>query len=367
VLSDKTTDAPSQAPLGPPPKPSQGSNGDYFSQVHPDSSNNHPYQSEPNPFEAQFGNPSDTPGKLLPPVAALTSPSAVLPNETPGWSLRAGPLSPAMLAGPATADYFDTNYSRSFPTPNESGLRTGLTPGGGGSMFPAPSPNSQGIFNAIHLGAQTPNTLDFLRTGVSAKAAAGNLGPTSQPTETQASQSLDLKLPVTQPATAEAFVHPDADAANGLFMLAQSNGGRNGQFSAPDRAAMPAPASHAPEVRPVQVPANRKNRTPSSPPADADTSESEESEPVAKPATRSRGRRTVETKPANNRRKAPDQPVKHPAAKKQKAGSSHDRAVQPPSDDEDMAKDGPKMTDEEKRKNFLERNRYACPSMADQV
>ena len=234
-------------------------------------------------------------------------------------------------------------------------------------MFPAPSPNSQGIFNAIHLGAQTPNTLDFLRTGVSAKAAAGNLGPTSQPTEAQASQSLDLKLPVTQPATTEAFVHPDADAANGLFMLAQSNGGRNGQFSAPDRAAMPAPASHAPEVRPVQVPANRKNGTSSSPPADADTSESEESEPVAKPATRSRGRRTVETKPANNRRKAPDQPVKQPAAKKQKAGSSHDKAVQPPSDDEDMAKDGPKMTDEEKRKNFLERNRYACPSMAVQV
>jgi len=288
-------------------------------------------------------------------VAALTSPSAVLPSETPGWSLRAGPLSPAMLAGPATADYFDTNYSRSFPTPNESGLRTGLTPGGGGSMFPAPSPNSQVIFNSIHMGAQTPNTLDFLRTGVSAKAATSTLAPTSQPTET-ASQNMQLRLPVAQPATANAFVHPDADAANGLFMLAQSNGGRNGQFSVPDRAAMPAPASHAPEVKSVQVPTNHKNGTSSSPPPDADTSESEESEPVAKPATRSRGKRTVDTKPANNRRKAPD-PVKQPAAKKQKAGPSHDKAVQPLSDDEDMTKDGRKMTDEEKRKNFLERNR----------
>jgi ATF/CREB family transcription factor len=270
-----------------------------------------------------------------------------------------------MLAGPATADYFDTNYSRSFPTPNESGLRTGLTPGGGGSMFPAPSPNSQGIFNAIHLGAQTPNTLDFLRTGVSAKAAAGNLGPTSQPTEAPASQSMDLKLPVTQPATAEAFGHPDADAASGLFMLAQSNGGRNGQFSVPERAAIPAPTSHAPAVRPVQVPANHKNGTSSSPPADADTSESEESEVVAKPATRSRGRRTTEAKPTNNRRKALDQPVKQPAAKKQKAGASHDKSIQPLSDDEDMAKDGRKMTDEEKRKNFLERNRYVAPPVMD--
>lgn len=362
TVDDKDKDTPSQAPLGPPPKPSQGTNGDYFSQVHLDSSNNHPYQSEPNPFEAQFGNPSETPGKLLPPVAALTSPSAVLPNETPGWSLRAGPLSPAMLAGPATADYFDTNYSRSFPTPNESGLRTGLTPGGGGSMFPAPSPNSQGIFNALHLGAQTPNTLDFLRTGASAKAATSNLGPTSQPTEVQASQSMDLKLPTTQAPTAESFVHPDADAANGLFMLAQSNGGRNGQFSVPDRAPIPAASSHAPAVMPVQVPVIHKNGngTSSSPPADNDTSDSDQSEVVAKPATRSRGRRTTETKPANNRRKAADQPVKQPATKKQKAAAAHDKAAEPPSDDEEMAKDGRKMTDEEKRKNFLERNRVAA-------
>jgi ATF/CREB family transcription factor len=270
-----------------------------------------------------------------------------------------------MLAGPATADYFDTNYSRSFPTPNESGLRTGLTPGGGGSMFPAPSPNSQGIFNALHLGAQTPNTLDFLRTGASAKAATSNIGPTSQPTEAQTSQSMDLTLPATQAPTTESFVHPDADAANGLFMLAQSNGGRNGQFSVPDRVAMPAPASHALEVMPVQVLANHKNGTSSSPAPD-ETSESEESEIMVKPATRSRGKRTTETKPANNRRKATDQPVKQPATKKQKAGAAHDRAVQPPSDDEEMAKDGRKMTDEDKRKNFLERNRYVFPYIMKQ-
>src|ERR1700761_2036916 len=198
-------------PLGPPPRPSQsGSDGpDYFGQVH-NPANNPAYQAEPNPFEAQFGNPSsETPGKLLPSVAALTSPSALLPNDTPGWnSLRSGPLSPAMLAGPA-GDYFDSGYSRSFPTPNESGLRTGLTPGGGGSMFPAPSPNSQAIFNGLQLGAPTPNTLDFFKTGLSARSAANGITPTSQPTEAPTSQGMDLKLPTSQ-APSENFAQHDA-------------------------------------------------------------------------------------------------------------------------------------------------------------
>src|ERR1700761_1313909 len=47
-------------PLGPPPRPSQQNPSDapdYFNQSH-SSSNGGAYQAEPNPFEAQFGNPS---------------------------------------------------------------------------------------------------------------------------------------------------------------------------------------------------------------------------------------------------------------------------------------------------------------------
>jgi ATF/CREB family transcription factor len=61
-----------------------------------------------------------------------------------------------MLSGQAN-DYFgDTHHLRGgSPTPNESSLRTGLTPGGSGSMFPTPSPNSQ-LFAQLASGEATP-------------------------------------------------------------------------------------------------------------------------------------------------------------------------------------------------------------------
>lgn len=345
-------------PLGPPPRPSQNHDADYFGQVH--NPNNPTYQSEPNPFEAQFGNPStETPGKLLPSVAALTSPSALLPNETPGWSLRSGPLSPAMLTGPQGEDYFN-GYARSFPTPNESGLRTGLTPGGGGSMFPAPSPNSQAIFNTLQLGQPTPNTMEFMRTGLTANRAVNGGAPTSQPNETITTQGMDLKLPATQ-GTTDAYAQHDTDAANGLFMLAnQSNGVRSGnQFAVPTSssgAVQPLPISDSglPQTR------SQKNSL-STTVQEQDTSDSDESEEAMKPATRSRGKRQTSNKPANNRRKANDIPGKTPGNKRQKL-SSMDRMESSPLLDMDDSpthhKDGKKMTDDEKRKNFLERNRY---------
>ena len=183
------------APLAPPPKPTQnGGDNDYFSGQHGQAHLN----KEPNPFENAFGNPAETPGKTqLPGVTSLTSPASLLPANTPGWpgSLRSGPLSPAMLAGPTSNnDYFssDHHFSGSFPTPNESSLRTGLTPGGGGSMFPQPSPNSQALYNSLQSGGATPGTLDFHRTAMHARAhsQANNFnmqGPaTSQPQQISA-------------------------------------------------------------------------------------------------------------------------------------------------------------------------------------
>jgi ATF/CREB family transcription factor len=350
-------------PLGPPPRPKQNGDqgGDYFNQSH--DSNNGSYQAEPNPFDAQFSNnatSAETPGKIgLPSVASLTSPSSLLPNDTPGWnSLRSGPLSPAMLTGPTGTgtDYFDSNFSRGFPTPNESSLRTGLTPGGGGSMFPAPSPNSQNLFNQLQLGvgASTPNTLEFLRTGVAAKAATNGNGPTSQPTENQ-SNEMDLKLPTSQaPSVSDAYAHPDADAANGLFMLAQSNGTRSGnQFAVPQQPA----AQNAAEPSSVNSRAQKSSVTSGT--TQVESSDSEESE-RAKPATRSRGKKAAEPK-SNNRRKATDTPTKTPSSKRQKGNSGNDaKLADLDDDDDDEPKDSKKMTDEEKRKNFLERNRVAA-------
>lgn len=358
-------------PLGPPPKPSEG--GDYFSAAH--GTNGGQYQAEPNPFEAQFGNPSvETPGKsLLPPVSSLTSPQPLLNGNTPGWpSLRSGPLSPAMLTGPTGAqDYFDPSFSRGFPTPNESGLRTGLTPGGGGSMFPAPSPNSQALFNSLQSGGATPGTLDFYRTSLGAKAASQTNNyhaPTSEPTDPQLQNSMDRSQQPNQqdPYGAQ---HADADAVNGLYMLAQANtnGIRANPYPAPSQQAqtnmsMPGSSNGNPSSATRR---GTKNSVASN--ESMEMSDAEESEPD-KRATRSRGKKAASAKSTpNNRRKAEEAPIKTPASKRAKGnnGAIQDMSLmEPVTDDEDMGSppevdaNGKKMTDEEKRKNFLERNRY---------
>lgn len=375
-------------PLGPPPKPgTSGADLDYFSQHHGTS-----FQAEANPFEASFGGASaETPGKsLLPPVASLTSPSSLLPGGTPGWaeSLRSGPLSPAMLAGPTGgSDYFN-QFRGSFPTPNESSLRTGLTPGGGGSMFPAPSPNSQLILNSLQSGGATPGTLDFHRTALNAAAAAkqnnstnnhngATNGATSQADSINQFAAADAKPAFqmqTNQQSQDPFGQHDAnDAANGLYMLAQANGARNSNFGASGQPSniqtnIGMMGGQSTETSPLSRRANNKNSIDSVNSGSVETganSESGESEQT-KPTTRSRGgKKSLATngKGGNNRRKADDTPAKGPANKKARANSG---SLMPPddmSDDDDMmGMDGDmgnkKMTDEEKRKNFLERNRY---------
>lgn len=362
-------------PLAPPPKPGEG--GDYFSSQ---------LSLEPNPFEQSFGTGGgtvETPGGTkLPSLAALTSPSSLLPGNgsTPfnwgGGSLRTGPLSPAMLSGPT--DYFgDTSHTlRSGFTPNESSLRTGLTPGGSGSMFPAPSPNSQAIFAQLaNGGGATPSTLDFHRTALSAaaaKAAARDKPPnppavTSQPQEPNGTPAKNEKKPASG-----AFDPHDNDAANGLFMLAQGAQGRNGapqtQYPVGGNQPVhahpaPAPASQAstsPQMNGNGVHQKSSARSVS----EAISNVSEESEP-AKPNTRGKGKRGAAA--VNGRRKAEDVPAKPPASKKAKMVPSINSQDEMTSDeDDDDSKLGPdgqgktKMTDEEKRKNFLERNRVAA-------
>ncbi|TFB01990.1 Transcription factor atf1 [Trichoderma ghanense] len=383
---DAVSNAPATKPLAPPPRPGQsqpGSNtpGEYFApQVSGGS-----LSLEPNPFEQSFGGggPETPGGTKLPSVAALTSPSSLLPgsNATPfNWgpgSLRTGPLSPAMLSGPT--DYFgDTHHLRGgFPTPNESSLRTGLTPGGSGSMFPAPSPNSA-LFAQLASGGATPNTIDFHRTALSAAAKreqANSLAraqasaPQPQPVTSQPQDMTSVPvIPKVEAKPASGPFDPhDNDAANGLYMLAQ---GRNGTQPTPQFTVTSAPAAHS---HPAPVVPPTMNASPPMAAAKADprrgvsevSNVSEESD--QKPQTRAKGKKN--TPATNGRRKADEAPAKAPPTKRTKASSG---APSSGGDDEDHSDDDAdskfdesgtgksKMTDEEKRKNFLERNRVAA-------
>jgi len=275
-----------------------------------------------------------------------------------------------MLAGPTgTSDYFgEAAFSRGFPTPNESSLRTGLTPGGGGSMFPAPSPNTQALFNALQpSGGATPGTVDFLRTVNRATALAqGNAfaAPTSQPTDPNLPGNMEQKFQNSQQITSDPFGHPDQDAVNGLYMLANNAGGR-GQIPIPQNnlqttmAQINNVAATAQETSPISK-RGAKNSVES-----IDTADLSESDASEKPATRStRGRNAKNAKAAaNNRRKADETPAKPPASKKSKGNNGVAHMEEDDDDDDESLKmeddsiKGRKMTDEEKRKNFLERNR----------
>ncbi|KAM5352466.1 hypothetical protein ACJ41O_005189 [Fusarium nematophilum] len=389
VKSEAASNAEPAKPLAPPPRPGQQQGTDtpdYFAAQVGGS-----LSLEPNPFEQSFGGAPETPGGTkLPSVAALTSPSSLLPgsNATPfnwgGGSLRTGPLSPAMLSGPAN-DYFgDTHHLRGgFPTPNESSLRTGLTPGGSGSMFPAPSPNSQALFAQLASGGATPSTLDFHRTAMSAAAKRDQNGapPRSQgqpqpppppqqqqpPSVTSQPQDMPNGAAATKPEAKPAsgpFDPHDNDAANGLFMLAQ---GRNGAQNTNQFAATSGAPGHA---HPAPVAPQNMNTSPQMSSLNggsvrgmSEGSMASDDSDQARPNTRGKGKRNPP--PTNGRRKADEPPAKAPANKKPKTHPAMNDNFDDVSDDESKMKheeggSKSKMTDEEKRKNFLERNRVAA-------
>ncbi|KAF3005540.1 hypothetical protein G7054_g2 [Neopestalotiopsis clavispora] len=376
---ENPTNAEPGQPLAPPPKPGE-SGDDYFSSK---------LNLEPNPFEESFGGGAvvETPGGTkLPSVAALTSPSSLLPGNgnTPfnwgGGSLRTGPLSPAMLSGPA-ADYFgDTSHSlRGGFTPNESSLRTGLTPGGSGSMFPAASPNSTALFNQLASGAATPGTLDFQRTALNAAKARNGVSQQPATSQPQDNASNGVTVKTESKPVPGAFDPHDNDAANGLFMLAQGAQQRNG--AAPANQQYPVGGNqpvhaHPPPAAPTNASPQMNGNGSSvgatsirgvSEAASGASDEMEQNRNTARGKKRGSAGGTT-----NGRRKADEAPAKQPATKKAKTTSvpappSHDGEEEHTSDedgdehgeDED-GKPKSKMTDEEKRKNFLERNRVAA-------
>lgn len=161
-------------------------------------------------------------------------------------------------------------------------------------------------------------------------------------------------------------------------MLAQADGIRNNPYPA---------ASQGPSVQTSMAPqpnmmmqntspiAKRAAKTSiggmSSMSADtAEFSDSGQSE-QAKPTTRSRGKKpTGKAAAGNGRRKADEPPAKAPTNKRAKGNNGNVNTAMSMDGMDDMSDDdgpqvdanGKKMTDEEKRKNFLERNRYVCTS-----
>jgi len=246
-------------------------------------------------------------------------------------------------------------------------------------MFPAPSPSSQAIFNSIQGGLATPGTLDFHRTALN--AAARSKVDTNTQTQPQSQPQGAPKAEFSQPGPPASMTapdpfgnHPDRDAVNSLYMLAQTGNRNANQFAVP-----PPPQSlhnHAQQARMHPPshdtsPSSQRGGRPSN--AGQDGSPFDHSGSDDKAGVKGRGKKnSVGKVTANGRRKAEDTPAKGPANKKAK------NIAGPPAymmdDDEDMLDDddikdepdqmigGRKMTDEEKRKNFLERNRYVSKS-----
>jgi ATF/CREB family transcription factor len=248
-------------------------------------------------------------------------------------------------------------------------------------MFPAPSPNTQAIFNLQSAGV-TPGTADFQQSAMRAAAQhqanhnkTTTSAPTSQPEAATAGMDRQNNYQQAQQPQQRAqndpySNHDVSSAANDLLSFASQNGAaRNNQppySMAPQQQSMN--AGHMP-VQPVNNTNNHGRRDTKGSinsvqsAETGDFSESGQSEQT-KTATRSRAKKGAANgkQAAGNKRKAEDGP-KNSRKKSNANQSMGDDMDDGDSDEGDIKEEeydskGRKMTDEEKRKNFLERNRY---------
>ncbi|ORY76980.1 hypothetical protein BCR37DRAFT_389247 [Protomyces lactucae-debilis] len=357
------------------------------------------HDSEPNPFERSFSGTGGVQsggndGGMLPSVAALTSPAPAgqagsMGQMNGGWSpfgsLRSGPLSPAMLLGPSGLAGYDGSM-RTGLTPNESSIRTGLTPRGEAAApsngnFPMASPNTAALFGLMNGGSG-------LTPGGSAPSFLGGPGGAFMQNAGQGTQdSNNLYAPRPHgPSNLNSSVSmsnlqrgehghtgPDAEtAANGLFLLSQHSQQQHGSHAedlvrrATANQAKQAGASHGRGYS-----GDYRSLSPEEL-ARAAASESQTTDTAAGGSSTGRGKK-------NPRRKASytEDAGKEPKTKRAR-GSKAQQKVSDSGNESDemhaqeemeqMGEDGPGMlssgnkneTDEEKRRNFLERNRQAA-------
>lgn len=208
-------------------------------------------------------------------------------------------------------------------------------------MFPAPSPNSQALLHQLQNGGATPSTIDFHRTALAAKKNNAN-APTSNPNEQEQSNANNMDVKPSRPA--DFTQHDAADAANGLFMLAKGGQANN--------AAM----NQAPMQNDTRAAAARRVSQ------NTNGSSGEDSDAELNKPARGKGKKNALKAPATNNRRKAEEPPKGPN-KRSKMSMEMPSDLDDDDDDEDMKKfpmDTKKMTDEEKRRNFLERNRVAA-------
>jgi len=135
-----------------------------------------------------------------------------------------------MLQGPAVSSSITSSgplgfdsHIRTGLTPNESGIRSGLTPGGSGSMFPLQSPASQLFQQFVTPGVSTPGTMEFKKTALS--AAAKKSAVSGEPSKIELPDINMTEAPAARRFSVLDGMHDPAQnaAANGLFMLAQGS------------------------------------------------------------------------------------------------------------------------------------------------
>ena len=265
---------------------------------------------EHNPFEQSFairpgsssagnghGNGTETSKPALPGVMEMFTPGGTNQYEHFAFheSLRHGPLSPNLLNGPTGPVTFDPATFRTGLTPNESNVRTGLTPGNTPGFPLLPTPGTAAL-----LGAYTANTT----------AAIASMQSATFPTVTQFAP---------QPAARPADVFGENQAATGLVFLAQTS---HQQQQQTQQQQGPAPQSLGPGAA----------------------------------ATRDE---VVKRAAVNNPKAGSFKEKEEPPApsKNQRTRKGKEEVLSNTKDNAKKAKIKNSETDDEKRKNFLERNR----------
>ncbi|GBC00677.1 hypothetical protein RclHR1_03940003 [Rhizophagus clarus] len=317
---------------------------------------------EPNPFEQSFSgaNPlsestgTNSPKPSLPSVAQLESPSAGIHanEEQYGWSLqslRSGPLSPSMLTGPQDSIIFDG--------------RTGTTPLPFGSFTDA-SPGTAAIFGAIATSTSSATSFmnsipvmtatDPFNRNVFTQGVPKPLTDSERKTiSTNSGATVSVSGVSTLPTSQSGVVQPAVPATN---LLGMTNG------------------SNVATIATNPLVLNRGLQEAIMPKTEKDDFTQSSSNPIVvlNNVTHTNGINsnitsqhkgsvltTNQSAEQDSSRSASSSPIKSSSRNARRKADDNLISEQPP-----VKKNGQKsksdMTDEEKRRNFLERNRQAA-------
>lgn len=395
---------------------------------------------EPNPFEQSFsrgsasterttpprgGDATSVKHNALPPLSSLTSPAAADPSQFPwlaGHSLRSGPLSPAMLAGPQqnSQNNNNSNNNAAAAPPNNGATNTNApasnnAANNGNNNPPPPNPNAGAWGPAGEGGAVEGENFEpgNFRTGFTPGTGSG-----FTPGYNALLNSNFGQLPMPSPNTA-AFLNSITNVAtDGVDSNGAPAGGQGGAYAEPPSAIPPhmqqQQQQHMPQLNPGMPGGPQETITPNTlnaltgavgeinrqqggipqqpyyPPGmvpqvdyaqqnanaasqaanglfllsqahqELSKREREESQgPLMNKRTAVGAAPPGSGKPPSAGQKRKEAAPKGPAAKKGKKGPGPKEESESDEEEEDFddKKLGRNETEEEKRKNFLERNR----------